>query len=192
MLNRLCTRSCEVKQFSQKIVYEQILTMKEFMIRNYYSGQMTKGIFKGLILSLFTMVTALAYGQIPPTAIQDEIFTYDSESASGDLSENDLNPSNSTLTYTILEGTSLGDLTVHSDGTWLFIPDIYISGANDTLIYQVCDQLNQCSQDTIRLYIQFHNKTDKVYWKRSYAGCYHIGSHIYSSTGHQYPAFQPG
>lgn len=131
--------------------------MKEFMIRNYYSGQMTKGIFKGLILSLFTMVTALAYGQIPPTAIQDEIFTYDSESASGDLSENDLNPSNSTLTYTILEGTSLGDLTVNSDGTWLFIPDIYISGANDTLIYQVCDQLNQCSQDTIRLYIQFHN-----------------------------------
>ncbi|MBX7050473.1 MAG: tandem-95 repeat protein [Flavobacteriales bacterium] len=106
---------------------------------------------------LMSLLAPYSFAQIPPTAIEDEVFTYDSESVSGDLSDNDLNPSNSTLTYTLLQETALGELTVNPDGTWIFVADPYVTGGNEAVVYQVCDQINQCSQDTIWVYVQFHN-----------------------------------
>jgi VCBS repeat-containing protein len=109
-----------------------------------------------LALAIFFAPTAL-FSQIPPTAVWDYVFTDDNVSATGSLAENDLNPSNSLLTYTLLTNTSLGELILQTNGDWSFVPILGIAGENETIFYQVCDHLNQCSSDSIVVVVRFQN-----------------------------------
>ena len=104
-----------------------------------------------LLLSLFSL------GQTPPTAVEDEIYTWDNVFTSGDLSDNDLNPDNSILTYEMLSSTPHGELIVLPNGEYTFNPYPEVSAVNQKLTYEVCDNFGQCDIDTIRLYVAFHN-----------------------------------
>jgi hypothetical protein len=106
------------------------------------------------ILLLFSACTWQAQA---PTAIEDEVFTFDNETATGNLATNDLNPSGLPLTYTLLSNINYGELIVQTNGNWTFVPGPTTSALNDILYYQVCNTLGQCSVGTIQLYVQFHN-----------------------------------
>lgn len=123
------------------------------------------GLFTQLIPSRFLIISltallvssSLASGQIAPTAVEDEIFTYDNIAASGSLADNDLNPSGSILTYTFLDTTPHGDLILNTDGSWTFNPYPDVAAVNQQLYYQVCDPIGQCSIGLVWLYVQFQN-----------------------------------
>jgi VCBS repeat-containing protein len=100
--------------------------------------------------------------QVPPTAVEDEIFTYDNVNASGSLAENDLNPSGSELTYTFLSTTNHGDLILNPDGTWTFSPYPEVAAVNQAMQYEVCDQYGQCDVGLVMLYVQFQNNAPEA------------------------------
>lgn len=92
-----------------------------------------------------------------PTAVEDEVYTWDNVTATGNLSTNDINPGNQALTYTLLSNTTFGTLTLQTNGAWTFIPTPGLASVNQIISYQVCNPSNQCSSASIAVYIQFHN-----------------------------------
>jgi large repetitive protein len=110
-----------------------------------------------ITLVILSLIVHNAIGQIAPTAVEDEIFTYDNVNASGSLADNDLNPSGSILTYTLLNTTPHGDLILNTDGSWTFSPYPEVAAVNQQMYYQVCDPIGQCSTGLVWLYVQFQN-----------------------------------
>ena len=110
------------------------------------------------LVSIFLFVIAAqhVWGQAP-IAVEDEVFTFDNETAVGSLASNDINPSGQPLTYSLLSTINYGVLTVLPNGNWTFVPGPTTSALNDVLYYQVCNSSGQCSVGTIQLYVQFHN-----------------------------------
>lgn len=122
-----------------------------------YSGSAVERMIKLNLSWIFVVLSSVLFAQVPPTAIEDEVYTFDTVTMTGDLAENDLNPANSPLTYTLLQPSAYGELTVDPDGSWIFVPDPFVGAANEIISYQVCDHINQCSTGLIYLYVQFQN-----------------------------------
>ncbi len=125
------------------------------MFRNLFT--LGRSIAISATLLLFATGIPSFRTQTPPTAVEDEIFTYDNIFATGSLAENDLNPSGSQLSYQILSSTNFGDLVVNNDGSWTFNPYSDVAAVNQLMQYQVCDQNGQCDIGDVWLYVQFQN-----------------------------------
>ena len=113
--------------------------------------------FKWFKTALAICLFPLAHFSQAPIAVDDEVYTWDNVTATGNLSTNDLNPGNQVLTYSLLTNTTFGTLTVQSNGEWTFVPTLGLASVNQVISYQVCNPSGQCSSASIAVYIQFHN-----------------------------------
>ena len=127
-------------------------------------GKTTISIFSIFVAILSMALPVGTYGLSDdpppaPIAADDEVYTHDYIAISGNLAENDLNPGGGTLTYTLLETTDIGILSVQANGLWDFTPMPDTANAYDTLTYQVCSSSGGCSIASIFIYIVFQNNS---------------------------------
>lgn len=69
---------------------------------------------------------------------------------SGHAGENDYDPDNEELHYTLLGGPQHGELTLDEDGHFTYTPDLNFSGS-DSFIYEACDAENACGEATVTI-----------------------------------------
>ncbi|MDZ4823708.1 MAG: Ig-like domain-containing protein [Flavobacteriales bacterium] len=124
------------------------------LIRNKIS-QLRFMNFLPMALLLFIAGTSLAQNN-PPVAFDDENFTYEDTSVSGDVSENDSDPENQSLTYSLLVGTNDGVITINPDGTYTYVPSLDEYGI-EYITYQVCDTEGLCDTSELLIAVFFVN-----------------------------------
>ena len=112
-----------------------------------------------LFLGFFAFSLGLKAGCVlnaAPVAVEDEGFTYQDNSTTGDLSENDFDPDGDALTYSLISGTVNGITTIYPNGTYLFVPNQYYFGVT-SMTYQVCDGNGGCDIGLLMMYVPFLN-----------------------------------
>ena len=83
-----------------------------------------------------------------PIAVDDIVAILEDESASIQLSANDSEVENESLTYTLISESSLGEVLVSNSGELTFTPYANSSGSENLLI-NICDAQGACSTSTV-------------------------------------------
>ena len=88
-----------------------------------------------------TCSTAWAYISIlnrPPAANDNYAYTINTVAFSNTVGANDIEPDGQVMSYTLLNGASMGVIVLNANGNYTYTPDGFSSGI-DTIKYLVCD-----------------------------------------------------
>ncbi len=111
------------------------------------------------VATVVITVNALPPNQAP-VALGDFEITNEDVQISGNLSQNDTDPENSSLVYTIYNGpTANGNLAISASGNFIYIPSANYFGS-DSFVYTVCDTATPALCDTAILTIQINPIND--------------------------------
>jgi hypothetical protein len=110
------------------------------------------------VLCVFSLClsTAVHAQNLPPVAGDDEAVTQENTPVSGNLAENDWDPNNNVLTYTLLTGTADGTIVINPNGTFTYTPNPNEYGL-EFLYYQVCDPGGLCDIGELLVAVFFVN-----------------------------------
>jgi gliding motility-associated-like protein len=86
----------------------------------------------------------------PPIAADDTYTTAEDTPLNGSVADNDTDPDNDPLAYTLNNTTSNGTLIFTVDGTFSYTPNPEFYGT-DTFTYTVCDDLGECDNATVTI-----------------------------------------
>lgn len=100
-------------------------------------------------------ITVLSVNDDPITE-DDEDYTPEEVTTTGDVSLNDEDPDGDELTYSVLIGPLNGDLTMNEDGTYSYTPDAEYNGT-EFITYQACDPDGACTNGMLEIYVTFVN-----------------------------------
>ncbi len=90
-----------------------------------------------------------------PIANDDNFETVENVTLNNTVASNDIEADNDLLTFTLISGTTNGDLILNADGTFTYTPDTdYLGG--DSFIYELCD-INGCDQATVFINVNLPN-----------------------------------
>ena len=86
----------------------------------------------------------------PPVANDDNYTTQEDTQLNGSVADNDTDPDNDPLAYTLNNSTSNGTLIFTVDGTFSYTPNAEFYGT-DSFTYTVCDDLGECDDAVVTI-----------------------------------------
>jgi gliding motility-associated-like protein len=95
----------------------------------------------------------------PPVAINDARTINEDQVATGTVANNDTDPENNALTFSVVTNTSKGNIQLNANGTYTYTPNLNANGT-DTLTYKVCDNGTPSKCDTAILVITINPIND--------------------------------
>ncbi|MEN9639083.1 MAG: hypothetical protein RLZZ262_951, partial [Bacteroidota bacterium] len=85
-----------------------------------------------------------------PNAIDDSYTVNSDDVLNEDVSTNDVDIDDATLTYTLITGPASGALNFNADGTFTYTP-VFNFGGLVTFVYEACDNDGDCDQATVNI-----------------------------------------